>query len=772
MRHERHPHLLYSVIPPALGKVMLHNALVIAATLALAIIGLLAGLVVAALPARAQATEADAPIGLFFRSAEPGSAFEAPLLQTEVLLDVHGMVTRATVRQLFHNPSDRWLEGIYVFPLPERSAVDHLTMRVGERRIAGRILEKAEAKRVYRAAAGSGQRASLVSGERPNVFVTSVANIGPGEDITVEIGYQDAVRYENGIFSLRFPMVVAPRYTPPLPQRPDAEVAAMPQPGPDTIAASRPERAPRDLFGAVHSDGRKHNFLSLAVTLDAGLPLASLRSLYHPVVIESRGDGRQSVTLRDEAVPADRDFVLEWAPEASATPQTAVFAEQVGQDTHLLVMLVPPAAHAKAASPLQPRELVFIIDTSGSMHGEPLEQAKAAVIDALKRLRPEDRFNVIQFNSTAHALFAEPVPATPGNAAIAWHHVSALQAEGGTEMRPALELALDGATAEGFLQQVVFLTDGAVGNEEELFRLVAGRLGQHRLFTVGIGSAPNSYFMRKAAEIGRGSFTHIGDLREVKPRMDALLAKLEQPALTDIRVGWPLAAGKLIELYPTPLPDLYLGEPVTFTARLEGVDLAALDGQLLVSGSATEGPWQQRVSLSERAPAPGVASVWARAKLAQIEDGLYRGGEETDRAAIRAQALALALQHQMVTRYTSLVAIDEAVVRPDDQALDKDEIARDLPAGWDAEKVFGKEAAAGGSARRAPQGSWEPIGLRQRALPAPLLQAAAAGGQPVALPQTATAAERLALLGGIYLVMAALIVLLVLYRRHRGARHG
>lgn len=782
MRQQRHPHHLHSVIPPILGKAMLHNALIIVGTLALAVLGLLAGLAAGALPAHAQTPEADAPIGLYFRSAEPGSAFEAPLLKTDVLLDVHGMVTRATVRQVFHNPSDRWLEGIYVFPLPERSAVDRLTMRVGERRIEGRIMEKAEAERAYLEAADNGQRASLVSGERPNVFVTSVANIGPGEDITVEIGYQDAVRYESGVFSLRFPMVVAPRYTPALPERPDAEVAAMPQPGPDTIAMPRPERAPRDLFGPAHTDGGKHNFLSLTVSLDAGLPLASLRSLYHQVVIESGADGRQTVTLKNEAVPADRDFVLEWAPEASAAPQAAVFAEQVGQDAHLLVMLVPPATQSDAALPArQPRELVFIIDTSGSMHGDSLDQAKAAVIDALKRLRPEDRFNVIQFNSTAHTLFPEPVPATPGNAAIAWHYVSALQADGGTEMRPALELALGKAADDGVLQQVVFLTDGAVGNEEELFRLVAERLGQQRLFTVGIGSAPNSYFMRKAAEIGRGSFTHIGDLREVKPRMDALLAKLEQPALTDIRVGWPLSAGKRVELYPTPLPDLYAGEPVTFAARLEGVDLKELDGELLVSGNAAAGPWQQRAALSALPSAPGVASVWARAKLAQIEDGLYRGGEDTDRAAIRAQALALALQHKMVTRYTSLVAIDEAVARPDGEALQSGEIARDLPANWDAEKVFGEQAPAG-AARRSPamhaptgaqQDLWEPAEMRLRTLPAPLLQqAAASGGQPVILPQTATALERMAILGGIYLAMAALLVLLVLYRRTRGARRG
>ncbi len=781
MRHHLLPHETQSVIPPRLQRAVLHNILTIAGTLLLAVAVLLAGLAVRGVPARAETPAAEAPLaGLFFRSGGAGGpegasfegpVFEAPTLKTDVEIEINGMVARATVRQVFRNPSDRWMEGIYVFPLPERSAVDRLTMVVGERRVEGRIMEKAEAERAYRAAADSGQRASLVSGERANVFVTSVANIGPGEDIVVEIGFQDTVAYENGAFSLRFPMVVAPRYMPAPEVAP--EVAGLPARRPpfDPVAAPRDDGEDRDLFGPVNTakspGGAKHNFLSLTISLDAGLPLAALRSLYHPVVIESTGDGRQTVTLSAGQVPADRDFVLEWHPQAAQAPQAAVFAEQVGTDTHLLVMMVPPhpQGDAEAPAPL-PRELTFVIDTSGSMHGDSLAQAKAAVIAALQRLRPEDRFNVIQFNSVTHSLFPRPVAAEAGSVARAWHYVSALEAEGGTEMRPALRQALDGGAAPGHLQQVVFLTDGAVGNEDELFREVSARLGAHRLFTVGIGSAPNSHFMRKTAELGRGSFTHIGDLREVQTRMAALLTKLERPALTDIRVGWPLAAGKRIELYPMPLPDLYAGEPVTFAARLEGVDLRDLQGEAVIAGTSPDGDWQQRLPLDGLTAAPGTAAVWARAKLAQIEDGLYRargdGGADIDRAAIRAEALALALEHQLVTRYTSLVAIDEAVARPEGSALDREEIARDLPAGWDAGKVFGRQETL-----RAP------AEMRQRELPAPLLQrAAAAGGQTVTLPQTATAAERMAILGSAYLLLALLLVLLVMHRRCRSGHCG
>jgi Ca-activated chloride channel family protein len=780
MRHDLLPEPSYSAIPLHLARAFLRDALVIAGTLLLAALVLLAALMLSDRPAHAQtaappaagagAETAEAPIGLYFRSEDSETVLEAPGLKTDVAMAVNGMVNRVTVRQVFHNPTDRWLEGIYVFPLPERSAVDRLAMVIGERRVQGRIMEKAEAERVYRAAAENGQRASLVSGERPNVFVTSLANIGPGEQITVEIGYQDAVHYDDGVFSLRFPMVVAPRYTPaPAPEIAEAPAQPLPGFGPAVIRQVEPE--PRDLFGPVDVDPASSNPLSLRIELDAGLPLASLRSLYHPVAIDSLPDGRQAISLKEGEVPADRDFVLEWAARASDQPQAAVFAEQVGGDTHLLIMMLPPEAEAEAPRDLQPRELILVIDTSGSMHGDSIDQAKAAVIEALKRLKPEDRFNVIQFSHEAFALFPEPVEASVGNVAMAWHYVSALEAEGGTEMRAALDLALAGRPPEGSLRQVVFLTDAAVGNEAELFSQVATQLGDSRLFTVGIGSAPNSYFMRKAAEIGRGSFTYIGDLREVKPRIDALLLKLEQPALTDLRVGWPLAAGKRIETYPLPLPDLYAGEPVTFSARLQGVDLVDLNGKLLITGQTGESAWQQRLELAGLHPAPGTAALWARAKIAQIEDGLYRapaGGAPRDSTAVRAAALGVALEHGLVTRYTSLVAVDEEVVRPKDAALESHEMPRDLPHGWDADAVFGSGAAEG-----EPGPAAAPMELRRLVLPAPLMQRVRAdSGAAVTLPSTATPAERMAILGGAYILLGFLLILLVLHRARKAKLRG
>ena len=705
---------------------------------------------------------AGATTGLFFRAQDGGTTLlEAPLLNSDVVIQVHGQVARAQVRQRFHNPTGLWLEGVYVFPLPDSAAVDRLTMTVGQRRIDGEIMERQAARRAYEAAAEAGQRASLLEGERPNVFVTSVANIGPGEAITIEIEYQEHLAYRDGRFALRFPMVVAPRYTPDglaVVKGPGRAVEEPPKAQPIANRGAGEAVDPvntegRDLFGPVRNpaDGVS-NPLSLLVRLDAGLPLAQIESLHHAVDIDAPSEWQRLITLADGPVPANRDFVLEWRPEIGSAPAAALFAEEIAGETYLLVSLLPPGETQTAD--VTPRDLVLVIDTSGSMHGDSLEQAKAAVMTTLARLGETDRFNVIRFDDATRALFPSVVPATRASIDKALVYVAGLGADGGTEMRPALELALQEPAEAGRLRQVVFLTDGAVGNEAELFTVIARQLGATRLFTVGLGSAPNSYFMCKAAEMGRGSFTHIGKLAEVAATMTDLFAKLEQPALTDIDATWDISPDVRVEAYPAPLPDLYAGDPVVFAARLPGVPLADLTGEIRLAGHVGETGWAQTLSLTGIDSAPGVAALWARAKIDRIEDGLYEG---RDAEAVRQDTVAVALRHQLVTRHTSLVAIDNTVARPDDAGLVSTEVPRDLPEGWDYDTVFGAAA--------------EQMNLRMMPAPA-MLQTAAAHGQPITLPSTATSAQLQALIG-IGLVFCGLLVLLVLRRlRHDPWSYG
>ncbi|MGI9430998.1 MAG: VIT domain-containing protein, partial [Myxococcota bacterium] len=412
-----------------------------------------AGLQAAGLP------EATGSGALFVRS-DGGSWAPAPVLETDVALDVTGPILRARLVQRFHNPTGKWLEGIYVFPLPESAAVDHLEMKVGSRIIEGQIEEREQAKRIYERARSEGRKTALIEQERPNIFTTSLANIGPGEEIEVALEYQELLRWDESGFQLRFPLVVGPRY---IPGAPVTLATAPTGTGWAAPTQSVPD-ADRITPAVLHpSDGPIHP-VRLRVELDAGLPLARLVSPSHVVAIEQVGVGRRRVVMGDYA---DRDFVLEWRPASGAEPRTAVFSEPAAGGAHVLLMIMPPAARAAQGNRLA-REVIFVVDVSGSMSGPSIEQARRALLFALGQLGADDLFNVVRFNHETRALFERAVPVTARSLETAQQFVETLHADGGTDMLPAIELALSTDTGAAPVRQVVFVTDGSVGNEQQL----------------------------------------------------------------------------------------------------------------------------------------------------------------------------------------------------------------------------------------------------------------------------------------------------------------
>jgi Ca-activated chloride channel family protein len=349
-------------------------------------------------------------------------------------------------------------------------------------------------------------------------------------------------------------------------------------------------------------------------------------------------------------------------------------------------MVLPPN-DVTAPTVEMPRELIFVIDTSGSMHGTSLGQAARALTVALDGLKPADRFNVIQFNSVTSTLFPASVDATANNIGIAKRYVAGLKANGGTEMRPAISQALSFPTSEAHLRQVIFVTDGSVGNEQELFSLIERKLGRTRLFTVGIGSAPNSWFMRKAAEAGHGTFTMISALHEVNEKMGRLFRKLEQPQITDITVEWP--NGTTTDAYPQTIPDLYSGEPIVIKARLEN---EARQGDLLkISGNSALGTWGAELLIDGKVTSPGIAALWARARIEDLMDRKRQGAAHEE---IRKAVIDTALSHHLVSKYTSLVAVDKTPVRPENAALEKEQVPNLLPYGQSTNAIFGFPATA------------------------------------------------------------------------------
>ncbi len=595
-----------------------------------------------------------------------GRASAAPHLSSAVQLEVSGMVARVRLTQRFRNDRDGWVEGVYTFPLPAGAAVDALTMRYGSTVIEGEIRARAEAERVYREAREAGRRTVLVDRQRPNLFTTRLANVGPGETVEIEIAWQQTVDYDDGEYGLHLPLTLTPRYIPGRAlERDDEGRDAGTDQVPDAGAITPPM--------STHSDGHR---LTLEGVIDAGVELAAVTGRYHP--LRKAREGRAwRIGFDGRDVPMDRDLEIAWRPLPGAMPAATLFrgTGEAGARTWLL-FFQPPHGEEPRGAPSPARELVFVIDTSGSMHGASLEQAKAALSMALSRLRPEDRFNVIEFNSRTRAFFPASVPGERLWREEALDLVAGLGAEGGTEMEPALAAALRPGSS-GRLRQIVFITDGSVGNESALLELIRARLGESRLFTVAIGAAPNRWFMRKAAEAGRGSALVIGDAGEVSGRMQRLFRRLERPALTDITVDWP--AGAAAEVYPAPVPDLYHGEPLMVSARFERPP--APGAMVTVSGRQGDGYWMRQLVFDEARAYPGVGKLWARARIESLEDA-RRAGAPEDR--IRAEIVRTALDHHLVSGYTSLVAVDRSPARPLGAGLTEGRVPSLLPRGQTA----------------------------------------------------------------------------------------
>jgi Ca-activated chloride channel family protein len=605
---------------------------------------------------------------LMLRGQGIARSMPAVRLGTDMDVTVTGQTARVRVVQAFRNTSDRWMEASYLYPLPQDGAVDSLKMVVGQRVIVGHIEPREKARATYEAAKASGRKAGLVEQQRPNMFTTMVANVGPGETVLIAIEYQAPVSQANGTFSLRLPLVVGPRYTPP-----------------HTLGSAGAIADANAVTAAPVLDpklGETLNPTSISVRLAPGFDVANLISRYHRVHIAGPL-GDRTIKL-DGTVPADRDFVLEWR-SASADPTLGLFAQHTPKGDYVMASVTPPADTSTLPTP--PREMVFVIDNSGSMGGDSMAEAKASLLHALGTLRPQDHFNVIRFDDTMTRLFDHSVAATPDQVDLARRFAGSLEAQGGTEMLPALKAALaDAATGGGddpsILRQIVFLTDGAISNEREMMAAIGADGGRSHVFMVGIGSAPNDYLMERMATTGGGIYTHVGTPGEVAARMMPLLDVLAHPAVRDLSVR---VEGGSLDLSPARLPDVYAGRPLVLMGRTDH-----LAGTLTVSGTIGGKPWQRRVDLASALPSPAIEKLWAHRRIGDIEADRALGKLEDAQAD--AEVERIGMDSAIVTSRTSLVAVDETPSRPAGARLTREELPINLPAGWDFDTLFGRDA--------------------------------------------------------------------------------
>jgi Ca-activated chloride channel family protein len=615
---------------------------------------------------------------LLYRSPISGNYEQIPLVHTDVVLDVRGLVASATVTQQYVNSSSEPIEAVYVFPLPHDAAVYDMEIRIGNRLIRSVIREREEAKRVYEAAKSEGKRAALVEEERPNIFTMSVANLMPGDHVDVRLRYVEPLRWEDSRVRLVFPMVVGPRYisgTQAVGHQgtgwaPDTDAV------PDASRITPPVRNP---------DSRPGHDISIAVDLDPGFEFGSVKSVSHAINLHRLTDGRQHIELVGGATIPNKDFVLEVQQAESRNPKTALFLSHASDSTeaHFLLAAFPPTVQPTKRVPV---EMLYVIDISGSMAGTSIQQARGALLQALDRLNPGDRFGILAFNHSYSEFASEPLYASTENLAAARRYVQRLEASGGTEMLPALLHVMRKPEIPGYLRHIVLLTDGDLGNEEQIFAALRSDLGGARLYTVAIGSAPNFFLATKMAQFGRGSFTHIADISEITEQMGRLLETIESPVLTDVKLSFE--GVEVADVYPQRVPDLFLRQPLLIYGRIA----QGRKGIVHLTARSGDQPYEASFAFDASTSSfhPGITTLWARQRVEELTDR-WRLSDEDARAGIRANLIAHAIQYRLVTRFTSLVAVEEIVANAGGESKTV-QVPTELPAGMQMEKVFGAPA--------------------------------------------------------------------------------
>lgn len=575
-------------------------------------------------------------------------AGQCPLKHTEVKAEVSGFISRVTVTQEFENPFADKIEAVYTFPLPQSAAVDDMTMLIGERTVKGKIMRREEAQAAYAEAKSRGQVASLLDQERPNIFTQSVANITPGQHIKVIISYVEILKYEEGSYEWSFPMVVGERYTPGGSEEQPARESAH--------GGARVQEDSRLTPPVAEQGMRPGHDISIEVTVDAGVPIDSLGSITHEIEVERPDEGRAVVRLKDQTTIPNKDFVLKY-DVAGRKIEDAVLAHHSAQGGFFTLILQPP--DRVTVEDVMPKELVFVLDTSGSMQGFPLEKAKETMLLALDRLYPQDTFNLITFSGDTKVLFSEPVAATPENLSKAKKFLASRKSDGGTEMMKAIRAALKPSDSQSHVRIACFMTDGQVGDDMEILTDVQ-KYKNARVFAMGFGDSPNRFLLDKMAEYGRGEVEYVTEAGDSSKAARSFHQRVRDPLLTDISIEY--VGLSVSDVYPRNIPDLFSAKPVVLSGRYGGGGQGVIRLRGRMSGR--EFLRDIPVELPQNEPRhDALATLWARRKIddlmGQDMQGLQRG---TMRDEMREAITRLGLDYKLMTQFTSFVAVEDTII--------------------------------------------------------------------------------------------------------------
>jgi len=565
-----------------------------------------------------------------------------PLEHTEVVAKVSGNLSRVEVTQTFNNPFSDPLEAIYTFPLPDEAAVDDMEIKVGDRVIRGLIKKREEAKKIYEEAKKSGKTAGLLEQERDNIFTQSLANIKPGEKIDVTIRYTESLKFEKGNYEFVFPMVVGPRYIPGGDVVKDAGKVA-----PPTIA-----------------DERSGQDINVTVEIEGGVPIASIQSASSHQ-IKTTQDGRVfRVQLANEKTIPNKDLILKYQV-AGQTTQSTILTQADERGGHFASYLIPAIAYQ--VNEIVPKDVVFLMDTSGSQAGAPLAQSKELMKQFISGLNPNDTFTIIDFASTTTRLSDKPLANTPENLQKALDYVNRLQANGGSQLFNGINAVLDfPAAPEGRLRSVVLITDGLIGDDNRVIAEVQRRLKRgNRLYSFGVGPSVNRFLVNRVAELGRGTSRILGMDEAPQAVAEKFFKEINSPILTNIEVKWE-GSGTAPNIYPANPPDLFANQPLVLFGRKSDKS----QGNLRITGTIAGGkPYEQVIPVNFNSGGnQAIAQLWGRARIKELMNQMFQG-EVPEKVK---EVTDTALNYRLISKYTAFVAVTEEVrVDPEGKKITK-----------------------------------------------------------------------------------------------------
>ncbi|MBI4469505.1 MAG: VWA domain-containing protein [Acidobacteria bacterium] len=637
-----------------------------------------------------------------------------PLKHTEVKAEISGFISRVSVRQEFENPFKEKIEAVYTFPLPQNAAVDDMVLTVGERTIRGKIKTREDARAAYEAARNTGQVASLLDQERPNIFTQSVTNIMPGEQVSVTLSFVETLKYEDGSYEFMFPMVVGPRYIPGGSGKPR-------QPGQRAADTDQVPDASRITPPVTPEGARAGHDLSIEVVLDAGVPIQELRSTLHEIDVHRPDAHSAVVRLREGSIIPNKDFILKY-DVAGERVNDALLSHRSAKGGFFTLILQPP--ERVNVEDVTPKELVFVLDTSGSMSGFPIEKAKETMKLALEGLYPQDTFNLITFAGDTRILFPAPVPATPANLQRAQEFVASREGGGGTEMMKAIRAALDASDAQDPIRIVCFMTDGFVGNDMEIISEVQ-KHSNARVFSFGIGSSVNRFLLDKMAEHGRGEVEYVTLQDDGSAAARRFHERVRNPLLTDLAVDW--SGMPVADVYPERIPDLFSAKPVILSGRYTG----PWNGSIQLKGKSAGRAFSRHLAVVMPEARPdhgGLATLWARKRvddlMSQDFEGIQTGNPRID---IREMITRTGLEYRLMTQFTSFVAVEEMNVT-DGGVPRVIDVPVEMPEGVSYKGVFGTREYGEGQSLSAGYPTMGAVATNEAASGVPVRISGGAGG--------------------------------------------